>query len=298
MISIIIPMFRDAENALALAAALQEQVLPSDMGKEILIVDDGSDDGSAERLRAQENAQFRVLSLPRNMGRSKARNVGAEQAKGEILVFIDCDCRPTHTDFLAAHQAILNTGCVASCGHVTGTGEGFWSRYQQEASSRRARQHTQGMSGAGSSQNFAVISEIFHAVGGFDTRYHRYGFEDRDLFMRLSQQGTLGWCDGATVRHLDKLTLSGVLSKMQIAAKESALLFAQDHPAAYRQLGYAGIDVRERRWLRPAATLLSPFLRLAPWLDGLLVNNRLPYPLAKSFVKLLTAIAFMHGSTT
>lgn len=298
MISVIVPVYRDTANATALVEALLQQEFPPDCSLEIIVVDDGSDDASvADLLRLQED-RVRVLALPSNAGRSRARNAGADQAKGEFLAFVDCDCRPTDQHFLAAHLRLLRSDCIASCGPVTGDGRGFWSRYQDDASSRRARQHARGVAYAGSTQNFAVRAEAFRQCGGFDSRYKTYGFEDRDLFVRLSDSGAIGWCAEAAVRHLDPLSLTGVLSKMQLAAGESAILFSRDHADAYRKLGYAALDARLHGWLRPVCTLLHPTLRIAPAIDNLLARRRVPYPIARIAVRLFSALAYSHGTTT
>lgn len=297
MISIIIPVFRDAPNALALIKALQDQAIPDGVDHEIIVVDDGSGDGTADVLRSCTDGNVRVFSLAHNGGRAQARNMGAQFALGEVLTFIDCDCRPTCSDFLLSHWRVIESGCVASCGRVTGDGISFWSRYQTEASERRERQHAQGFHFSGSSQNFSVCRNAFRQCGGFDSRYTTYGFEDRDLFVRLSISGKLGWCRAAAVEHLDPLNLPGVLTKMQSAGGESAAMFAHDHPDAYQGLGYAVIDVRIHPWLRPIAWLANPILRIAPVIDRALEAPWMPYPVARIMVKLMSALAYLRGTS-
>lgn len=297
MISVVIPVFRNATGALELIHSLSRQELPPSQPLEIVVVDDGSGDGSEARLRQCESERIRVVILPRNEGRSAARNAGAKSARGEFLVFIDCDCRPATTHFLASHIEMLLHGYVATCGPVAGDGRGFWSRYQSEASNRRARQHARGAGFAGSTQNFAVLGEVFHQSGGFDTRYKGYGFEDRDLFVRLSRLGAFGWCTDAVVEHLDALTLPTVLDKMRQAAGDPAVLFSREHPEAYRTLGYASIDARIHPWLRFPARVFAPLLRIAPGLDTMLFQQWPLYAGGKLIVKLLSALAFTCGST-
>ena len=297
MISVVIPVYRDAVRASNLVQSLRAQDLPLGQALEIIVVDDGSGDGSEDVLQQCANEHVQVVTLAWNMGRSAARNAGAELARGEFLAFIDCDCQPADSSFLSAHLAQLGKGCIASCGPVTGDDNGFWSRYQREASDRRARQHAQGQQFSGSSQNFALLRNAFIQVGGFDTRYKTYGFEDRDLFARLAKLGTIGWCDEAVVKHLDQLNLAGVLAKMRLAAGESAKLFAHSHAEAYRQLGYAALDVRIHPWLRPVASISRSLLRPANHLDFIIVRAALPYFIRKIAVKMLCALAYLVGSS-
>lgn len=299
MISVIVPIYRNAASALALLESLLRQRIPDDTSLEIVVVDDGSADGSTDLLREREGPGIRVVALPRNMGRAIARNAGAAHAGGEFLFFIDSDCRPEDQGFLAAHLHVLQGGAIASLGPVAipGGGNAFWSRYQNEASDRRARQHASGMPYSGSTANFAVRADAYRQSGGFDARYLAYGFEDRDLLVRLSRLGRLDWCPEARVTHADALTLNGVLEKMRTAAGASAILFSHDHAEAYRALGFAALDARLHPWLRPIAALASPMLRAAPLLDCLLGQRWIPHFLARPMVKVLVALAYMQGTT-
>jgi hypothetical protein len=297
VISVIIPVFRDAMRALDLIHSLLLQELPPEHPLEIVLVDDGSNDGSVQLLRQCETEQVHVVTLPLNKGRSAARNAGAKLARGEFLAFVDCDCTPEGPLFLAAHLRLLRNDCVATCGPVLGDGHGFWSQYQNEASHRRARQHAQGVSFVGSTQNFTVRTEAFHRIGGFDARYSGYGFEDRDLFVRLSRLGAFGWCADAVVTHLDKLTLRSVLKKMHQAAGASAGLFMLDHANEYGELGYATLDTRLHPWLRSVGWIRPSDWRTLFLLDKLITSRWMPYTPATLFVKLLVALTYISGST-
>jgi GT2 family glycosyltransferase len=298
MISAIIPVYRNASGALDVVGVLLQQTLPQDASLEIIIVDDGSSDGTAGLLREHANENVRVLENPYNMGRSIACGTGANQARGGCLIFIDSDCIPESQSFLAAHLQVLRGGHIASIGPVVPPGSEvtFWSRYQGDASRRRERQHSRGAVYSGTTANFGVLTSAFRRSGGFDPRYVGYGFEDRDLLVRLSRLGSLEWCPEARVTHLDVLTLSGVLEKMRIAGGSSAALFSRDHPEAYRTLGFAALDVRLHPMLRPVAKLTRPLLRAAPAVERLLCRRWIPYRMTRPVVKLFAALAYMQGT--
>ena len=70
--------------------AVDSAVLQRHPSKEVIVVDDGSTDGSADVLR-QYPPSIRLVVLPSNSGAVEARNHGAGLAKGEYLVFLDGD---------------------------------------------------------------------------------------------------------------------------------------------------------------------------------------------------------------
>lgn len=77
-------------------------------GVEIIVVDDGSTDGTAARVRQYEHQALRAYSLPRNGGVSAARNFAIQQARGKYLAFVDGD-DTVASDYYEAIQAALQT---------------------------------------------------------------------------------------------------------------------------------------------------------------------------------------------
>lgn len=296
LLSVVIPIYRDAARALESTFAVLNESLPINSKVEVIAVDDGSNDGTSDALNSVSDKRLRVLTLPSNMGRSEARNRGAQTASGEIVIFLDCDCIPER-GFLAAHLDALSNGAIASTGHVTGIDNGFWSRYQVLASERRKRKYDAGTQYVGTSSNLAVKRSVFQSLNGFDTGYRKYGFEDRDFLIRVADLGQIAWADDATVQHRDALTLSQVSEKMREVGTHSSILFSSRHPNAYEELGYASIDVEKNKLARvisPLCTLLTPIL--AKGFDQLHCESWLPFPISAIYVKTVSAMSFVSGT--
>ena len=294
-LSVVIPVYRDADRARAAALAVMGADLPPEFRLEVVLVDDGSNDGTCERLRDLEPAAS-VVCLGRNAGRSVARNAGVEAASGEFVIFMDCDCLPASRRFLLDHVSILSDGHVASCGQVTGIDDGFWGRFQADASRARRRRGAQGAAVSGASSNLGVRRAAFLAVGGFDPGYGHYGFEDRDLLLRLAHVGSVAWTP-ASIKHCDRLTLGQIAAKMAEAGQYSSRRFSSMHPDAYRALGYGAIDARLHRPLAPLARLARPMARLcAGAFDRLGFEYWLPYALARFYVRCVSAAAYLGGT--
>jgi glycosyltransferase involved in cell wall biosynthesis len=85
LVSVIVPVYRGERF---LAAALDGVVKQTYRRVELIVVDDGSDDASAQIARTYAGA--RVLSEP-HRGVSAARNTGVAAAQGELLAFLDAD---------------------------------------------------------------------------------------------------------------------------------------------------------------------------------------------------------------
>lgn len=297
-VSVVIPVFRDAARALEAMRQIAAQRLDG-RKVEIVVVDDGSGDGTADILAAAAPGNARLIGLPRNQGRSIARNVGAAAASASVIVFMDCDCVPADEGFLDAHLRALGDDGVASTGAVRGTGQGFWDRYQADASARRRRQHAAGMVSAGSSQNLAVRKRAFDAIGGFDAGYREYGFEDRDLLARMARQGPVRWADEAAVCHMDALDLPAVAAKMKLAGNASAGRFRDAHPDLYAALGYARLDVSNRPHMARILRACTPAVSwIARWANPLLAHAGLPYPVRRGIVRAISAASFAAGTAT
>lgn len=96
---------------------------------EVIVVDDCSTDGSVGII---EQHPCRLFCLDKHSGASKARNQGAQQARGEVLLFIDSDCLLTETTLEAAGRAYKANPDAITGGTYTREpyDKDFFSRFQ------------------------------------------------------------------------------------------------------------------------------------------------------------------------
>jgi len=86
-LSIVMPSHN---RAATLARAIDSVLAQTDVARELIVVDDGSTDGTAELLQSYGDRLI-VVRLERNGGSNHARNRGIERAKGDVVCFIDSD---------------------------------------------------------------------------------------------------------------------------------------------------------------------------------------------------------------
>lgn len=186
---------------------LLEQFLPSVLNAirdcdEVIIVDNGSTDGSVEFLRTQF-PQVRLITLPRNYGFSVANNLGALVAKHKIIVLLNNDMKPEknflepmleHFDdpnvFAVGAKLLRFDGSpdftnrarlVVSGGVIFGISE----RDKGKLDLIKEPEEQFHAPGGGS----AFDREKFLALGGFDPIFSPAYFEDMDLSLRALQKG-------------------------------------------------------------------------------------------------------------
>jgi len=87
-VSIIIPVYREAENIADIVLRTRKVIDALGCSYEIIVVDDGSDDGTGEKAAG---AGARVISHPYNIGNGAAVKTGIRNARGEVLVILDGD---------------------------------------------------------------------------------------------------------------------------------------------------------------------------------------------------------------
>jgi len=92
-LSIVSPARNEAANLEALRQAIETALAPLMLDWELIVVDDGSTDGTFEKLRELRGRDSRVkaLRLSRNFGHEAATTAGLEHAKGEAVILIDAD---------------------------------------------------------------------------------------------------------------------------------------------------------------------------------------------------------------
>jgi glycosyltransferase involved in cell wall biosynthesis len=120
-ISIIIPYFNSGASLYKLLSAIDSQSLDHDILRnlEIIIVDDGSSDPAINHVPVHEfsfGSKLTILTLSRNSGAARARQLGMKHSSGDILVFMDSDILLSST-YLADHilrNQIVSNGVFVS----------------------------------------------------------------------------------------------------------------------------------------------------------------------------------------
>lgn len=241
-VSVVVPFAGDQAAARALFAALGQMRLAP--GDEIVVVDNS--DGLA--ASGQSGSGFaRVVAAPDARSSYYARNVGAETAANEWLLFLDADCVP-EADLLDRYFATPvapNWGAVA--GEILGEPDqpGVIPRYARSRSHlRQELTLAHPFAPMAVTANLLVRREAWEALGGFHEGIRSAG--DSDFSWRLQQAGWgIGYAPGAVVHHRHRATLPAL-------ARQFARYGAGGAWAARRHPGYRPKSV-PRELLRAVA---------------------------------------------
>lgn len=216
MLSIVIPTWNQLDSTQKCVAALREHVR---MPMEIIAVDNGSTDGTAEFWRDQVRtslggrAHVEAICNVENRGFPVARNQGLGAARGDYVVFLDhyTVVQPGTLERLAAwvrfdqHIGLVGPRANSWSGHqLIPAAPGGDALAVAAFAKRWIRQHDGGGFPCRRLLDVCLLGrkEIFEKVGGFDPRFTHGNFEDDDLSVRVMRAGYLLWtADDAFVDH-------------------------------------------------------------------------------------------------
>ena len=184
-VSVIIPT-RDRWSLLetsALPAAFSQR----DVELEVIVIDDGSIDGTAERVARLGDSRVRVHRLARSAGVSSARNAGIWIARGEWLAFLDDDDVWSPHKLRAQIDAASATGAgfAYSAAVVTDEDRRVIDFQPSPDLETLARELPRENVVPGGCSNVVARRELVDRLGGFDLRLAI--FADWDLWLRLSR---------------------------------------------------------------------------------------------------------------
>jgi glycosyltransferase involved in cell wall biosynthesis len=102
-ISVVVPAYNEQENLISLTAAITETLMSLDRRYEVIFVDDGSGDGTADLLHdlAAKYPAVRVIRFRHNAGQTAALDAGFKHARGAVVVTLDADLQNDPRDIPA-----------------------------------------------------------------------------------------------------------------------------------------------------------------------------------------------------
>lgn len=182
---------------------------------ELIVVDNGSTDGSDAWLAAQDDVQ--LVRMEENVGAPAARNVGLEVATGDTILFCDNDVvfTPGWRELLVGHMA--RHPDIGIIGPMSDVVAGHQKTQRLPSPNQEldafARSFTSEFEGQHRYTHRLILffmlvrREVVDTIGGIDTRYGRWGFEDDDFSIRALQAGyQLCIAKDCFVRHLGSQT--------------------------------------------------------------------------------------------
>ena len=275
-LSVVIPTYNRWPILEKCLTALEQQIPSGEIdGYEVVVVDDGSTDGTPSRLRDQA-VRFPHVRLfeQAHGGPAEGRNRGVDHARGDVIVFIDSDLVVTPT-FLASHARALQRSwnqrgdrLCFTYGAVINT-----ANFDDPTAERhKLRDLSWAYFATG---NVAIDRSVLQQSGLFDLGFRLYGWEDLELGERLRQMGVvLVKCPEAVGYHWHPaLSLSQVpdLIRVEQERAKMGLVFYRKHPT--RRVRF----IIQFTWLH---RLLWELLTL-----GGLINERSLRPLLKWLIR-------------
>ncbi|TKJ96506.1 glycosyl transferase [Plantibacter flavus] len=182
MYTIVIPCRDGAATLDAQLSALLEQEASVDF--EVLVVDNGSTDGTADLVRsvASNDDRVHLIDASARTGINHARNRGVEAARGDRILLCDAD-DIVHQGWLAAHHAAFEAGAECVGGGLDRTlPDGTVIMRQREL--LFVGWDLASPFGA----NCGFTREVYERIGGFDETF-RDGGDDTDFFWRAALTG-------------------------------------------------------------------------------------------------------------
>jgi len=219
--SVVIPVFNNLHYTRQCITSLF--MVKEPVNFEVIVVDNGSSDGTMEYLR-QLPPPVRVVSLPENLGFAKGCNTGAQAARGRYLCFLNNDTMVTPgwlAEMIACIERDASIGAVGNLQIFPGTGKvqqaGIVCSADRMVRSLYNNELPADHPAVNKPREFQFVAgsclliekDFFAQLGGFDESYLN-SCEDVDLCMRVRQAGKkVFYCPQSRIYHFESKTVSG-----------------------------------------------------------------------------------------
>jgi GT2 family glycosyltransferase len=224
LISLVVPVFNHADLTVQCIRSLQSttselSTLRPGYQVEIVVVDDGSTDDTADRLRVEFAETISVLRNQKNEGFAVSCNRGADVARGDVVLFVNNDVvalagwLPALIKYHTSHPetSVIGSRLLYPDGRIQHAGVAFSSArfpyhvYRGADGDLAAARRSKPMLAVTGAVMW-VDKPLFMRLGGFDPAF-RNGFEDIDFCLRVGQNGgVVAYCGDAVLIHLESQT--------------------------------------------------------------------------------------------
>jgi len=256
--TVVVPSFQ-RRDALARALAAWERQQPDDLPFEVVVVDDGSTDGTDELLAATRPRRYDLRAVRQeNRGPAAARNRALELASGELVLFAGDDIEPSPR-LLAEHdQGHRRAGAAplalvgridwpeklrrtATMRHVAGRGaQQFSFHYMRDGDEYDFRHFY--------TSNVSIARRVLDLEPShFSTAFPHAAFEDAELAFRLARHGLrIRYHAAALAWHWHEYGARGFFERQRKCGAMAQRL-AELHPGTGRSIGVPALDRIRRR---------------------------------------------------
>lgn len=255
-LSVVIPSYNTNRSLAKVLTQLVPQIQRA--CGEILVVDDGS------RVPVSSTSPLIRVIRQRHSGSASARNHGAKEATGDILLFLGADIIPL-PQLIELHSAVHRqypdprVGCL---GHVTwdpALPPSPWMVFLEHGGPQNAYERIAGTTWVDPESylyaaNISIKSSLFRASGGFDeSMFSSYGWEDLEFGIRLSRTQNFRLLYEPTARglHHHRVSVDDSLSRMESIGVGAKTLLDR----------YPDIPIVRKRheyWAAPLRRILFP----------------------------------------
>ena len=254
---------------------------------EVVVVNDGSTDSTGKFLKTVDgtgtNPLLRVVTPPHNVGRARARNLGARAAAGQYILFMDDDIVAPE-GLVRAHLDLLDSSDTSgTIGYAITAPSVVDAPHFSYLDTRGVAKLSGGIAPGRFfvTQNATIDREAFLSIGGFDEEFSSYGFEDMEVAFRLEEEAGVKFrvLKHPVPFHVHHHTLDEYLEKKGEWGRYSVPQLAQLHPRRFVEMklqhvvdypGQPGIGLFSRVIRGLAASPFSGVLRglLRHWPTG------------------------------
>lgn len=232
---------------------------------EVIVVDDGSTDGSLRSVGEFTNYSNLAIKLIHqdNSGPAMARNLGVKHANGSIIIFLDSDCIPVDNwvEKMVKPLGPKVVGC--NCGYMVRNKGSLIARYvDYEIAKRHEKLLRKDVDTIGS-YSASFLKEVFLEVGGFCAEYKDANAEDFDLAFKINRRGYHLTFTGETfVYHYHPDSLRGYLKQQFSRGYWRVKMYLRHKDRIIRGDSYTGREA-QIQFLLSTFVLLSVPLMLA-----------------------------------